>query len=152
VKRHAKGEREMAQTVTLELPQTIYLPARRMAEVTNRSLEDLLVSALKASLPPLDGLPSELVEDLVGLESLDDESLRQVMVSKVPTAQQRELDRLLRKNQAGTLTEQERQKLDRLQREADRVMLRKARAAVLLRFRGHRLPTLEELRRLTSET
>ena len=142
----------MAQTVTLELPQTIYLPARRMAEVTNRSLEDLLVSALKASLPPLDGLPSELVEDLVELESLDDESLRQVMVSKVPTAQQRELDRLLRKNQAGTLTEQERQKLDRLQREADRVMLRKARAAVLLRFRGHRLPTLEELRRLTSET
>jgi len=150
MKRHAKGEREMAQTVTLELPQTIYLPARRMAEVTNRSLEDLLVSALKASLPPLDGLPSELVEDLVELESLDDESLRQVMVSKVPTAQQRELDRLLRKNQAGTLTKQERQKLDRFQREADRVMLRKARAAVLLRFRGHRLPTLEELRRLTS--
>lgn len=140
----------MAQTVTLELPQTIYLPARRMAEVTNRPLEDLLVCALEASLPPLDGLPSELVEDLVGLESLDDESLRQVMVSKVPTAQQDELDRLLRKNQAGTLTEQERQKLDRLQREADRVMLRKARAAVLLRFRGHRLPTLEELRRLTS--
>jgi hypothetical protein len=150
MKRHAKREREMAQTVTLELPQTIYLPARRMAEVTNRSLEDLLVRALEASLPPLDGLPSELVEDLVELESLDDESLRQVMVSKVPTAQQRELDRLLRKNQAGTLTEQERQKLDRLQREADRVMLRKARAAVLLRFRGHRLPTLEELRRLTS--
>jgi hypothetical protein len=142
----------MAQTVTLELPQTIYLPARRMAEVTNRSLEDLLVRALEASLPPLDGLPSELVEDLVELESLNDESLRQVMVSKVPTAQQRELDRLLRKNQAGTLTEQELQKLDRLQREADRVMLRKARAAVLLRFRGHRLPTLEELRRLTSET
>jgi hypothetical protein len=142
----------MAQTVTLELPQTIYLPAKRMAEVTNRSLEDLLVRALEASLPPLDGLPSELAEDLVELESLDNESLRQVMVSKVPTAQQRELDRLLRKNQAGTLTEQERQKLDRLQREADRVMLRKARAAVLLRFRGHRLPTLEELRRLTSET
>jgi hypothetical protein len=152
VKRHAKGKREMAQTVTLELPQTIYLPAKRMAEVTNRSLEDLLVRALEASLPPLDGLPSELAEDLVELESLDNESLRQVMVSKVPTAQQRELDRLLRKNQAGTLTEQERQKLDQLQREADRVMLRKARAAVLLRFRGHRLPTLEELRRLTSET
>jgi hypothetical protein len=142
----------MAQTVILELPQTIYLPARRMAEATNRPLEDLLVCALKASLPPLDGLPSELAEDLVGLESLDDESLRQLMVSKVPAAQQRELDRLLRKNQAGTLTEKERQKLDHLQREADRVMLRKARAAVLLRFRGHRLPTLEELRRLTSET
>ena len=124
-----------------------------VAEMMPEDLKTLILETVqKTSLPPLDGLPSELVEDLVDLESLDDESLRQVMVSKVPTAQQRELDRLFRKNQAGTLTEQERQKLDRLQREADRVMLRKARAAVLLQFRGHRLPTLEELRRLTSET
>ena len=135
----------MAQTVTLELPQTIYLPARRMAEATSRPLEAVLVRALKASLPPLDGLPSELVEELVELESLDDEALSQVMASRVPAAQQRELDLLLRENQAGTLTERGQQKLDRLQREADRVMLRKARAAVLLRFRGHRLPTLREL-------
>ena len=139
----------MAQTVTLELPHTIYLPAKRMAEATDRRLEDLLVSALQVSLPSLDGLPPELVERLVELENLDDESLSQVMLSKVPAVQQRELDRLLRKNQAGTLTGQECQELERLQREADRVMLRKARAAVLLRFRGHRLPTLEELRRLT---
>jgi len=128
----------MAQTVTLELPHTIYLPARRMAEATNRRLEDLLVSALQVSLPPLDGLPPELVEELAELENLDDESLEQVMLSKVLAAQQRELERLLRKNQAGTLTEQERRKLDQLQRDADRVMLRKARAAVLLRFRGRR--------------
>ncbi|MBC8447857.1 MAG: hypothetical protein H8D78_08915 [Chloroflexi bacterium] len=142
----------MAQTVTLELPHTIYLPARRMAEATDRPLEDLLVRALQASLPPLDGLPAELTEELIELESLGDESLWRVMVSRVPATQQRGLDRLLRKNQAGTLTERERQKLDQLQREADRVMLRKARAAVLLRFRGHRLPTLEELRRLAPQT
>jgi hypothetical protein len=139
----------MAQMVTLELPPTIYLPARRMAEATNLPLEDLLVRALQSLLPSLDGLPSELVEELVDLEGLDDESLWQVMVSRVPEAQQSDLDDLLRKNQAGTLTRQEHQELERLQREADRVMLRKARAAVLLRFRGHRLPTLEELRRLT---
>jgi hypothetical protein len=40
-------------------------------------------------------------------------------------------------------------KLAALQNEADRVMLCKARAAVLLRFRGRRLPTLAELRKLT---
>ncbi len=77
----------MAQMVTLELPPTIYLPARRMAEATNRPLEDLLVRALQSSLPSLDGLPSELVEELVDLESLDDESLWQVLVSRVPEAQ-----------------------------------------------------------------
>lgn len=130
----------MGQTVTLELPQTIYLPVSRMAQATKRPLEDLLVCALRASLPSLDGLPSELVRELVKLERLDDESLGRVMVSKVPAAQQRRLDSLLHKNQAGTLTRREQQKLDRLQRQADRVMLRKARAAVLLRFRGRRLP------------
>jgi hypothetical protein len=36
-----------------------------------------------------------------------------------------------------------------LQKQADLVMLRKARAAVLLRFRGHRLPTLAELQAQT---
>jgi hypothetical protein len=118
----------------------IYLPVSRMAQATKRPLEDLLVCALKASLPPLDGLPSELVRELVKLERLDDESLGRVMASSVPAAQQRKLDSLLHKNQAGTLTKREQQKLDRLQRQADRVMLRKARAAVLLRFRGHRLP------------
>jgi hypothetical protein len=37
-----------------------------------------------------------------------------------------------------------------LQQQADMVMLRKARAAVLLRFRGRRLPTLAELARQTN--
>jgi hypothetical protein len=139
----------MAQTVILELPQTIYQPVSRMAEATNRPLEDLLVGALQASLPPLDGLPPELVEELVKLERLDDESLWQAMTSQVPQEQQSALNHLLDKNQAGTLSAQEREELNRLQREADRVMLRKARAAVLLRFRGHRLPTLDELHKLT---
>jgi len=139
----------MAQTVTLELPQTIYQPVSRMAKATNRPLEDLLVGALQASLPSLDGLPPELIEELVKLERLDDESLWQVMASQVPQEQQSELNHLLDKNQAGTLTRPEREELNRLQDEADRVMLRKARAAVLLRFRGHRLPTLDELHKLT---
>ena len=49
----------------------------------------------------------------------------------------------------GILANSEQEQLTYLQRAADRVMLRKARAAVLLRFRGERLPTLTELRQLT---
>ncbi len=65
----------MTQALTLELPRAVYLPAKRIAEATNRPLEDLLVHALQASLPSLDGLPSELIEELIELESLDDEPL-----------------------------------------------------------------------------
>ena len=114
--------------------------------------DSTLVDASQDLFSSLDGLPPELVEELVKLERLGDESLWQVMSSQVPQEQQSELNYLLDKNQAGTLTGPEREELNRLQDEADRVMLRKARAAVLLRFRGHCLPTLDELHKLTFET
>ncbi len=138
----------MTQTVTLELPETVFMPAQRMAEATQRSLAELLVRALKASLPPLEGLSPLLIAELVDLEKLDDKTLRHVMLSQVPAGQQRKLNRLLDKNKSGRLSESERVELTALQNEADRLMLRKARAAVLLRFRGQQLPTLAELRKL----
>jgi len=70
----------------------------------------------------------------------------------VPLDQQQALEDLLQRNQAGELTQAERERLASLQHAADRVMLRKARAAVLLRFRGQRIPTLAELRQLTVAT
>ena len=48
------------------------------------------------------------------------------------------------------LTDAEREQLALLQQLADLVMLRKARAAVLLRFRGKRVPTLAELSQLAA--
>jgi hypothetical protein len=89
------------------------------------------------------------VEELSALELLDNTELRRVLLETVPVTQQREIEALLQRNQAQALSLSERQCLTELQQIADRVMLRKARAAVLLRFRGQRLPTLMELRQLT---
>jgi len=138
----------MTQTVTLELPEAIFLPAQRMAKAIQRPVTDLLVRALRAALPPLDELPPVLIANLVDLEKLDGRALRHVMLSQVPSGRQRKLNGLLEKNKIGGLTGAERIELEALQNEADRVMLRKARAAVLLRFRGQRLPTLVELKKL----
>ena len=87
---------------------------------------------------------------LVALESLDDQALWRVMLESVPLDQQHRLHDLLLHNQAGMLTESEPEQLAVLQQQADLVMLRKARAAVLLRFRGKRVPTLAELSQLTA--
>jgi hypothetical protein len=53
---------------------------------------------------------------------------------------------LLRKNEEGELSAAERQELTRLLEAADQLMLRKAYAWSLLRWRGQRVPSLEELR------
>jgi hypothetical protein len=139
----------MSQTVTLTLPDNFFQPIQRAARATNQPVEELLLTALQASLPSLEGLPPEAERNLVELELLDDQALWRVMLETVPAEDQDQLDELLSRNQNGALTEKEREQLTALQRRADLVMLRKARAAVLLRFRGKRVPTLAELSQLT---
>jgi hypothetical protein len=140
------------QTVTLTLPARLYLPIRRIARATHQPVETVLLKALQSSLPSLDGLSASFKRELIRLEALDDNALRRVMLEMVPTDLQQEINDLLEHNQAGMITPSERERLTVLQEKADQVMLRKARAAVLLRFRGQRLPTLAELRRLTLAT
>jgi len=139
----------MSQTITLTLPENFFRPAQRTAQATNQPIEEVLLHALQASLPSLEGLPEDLLENLTALEMLDDQSLWQVMGERVPTSQQRTLSDLLDRQRSITLTDVEQQQLTTLQWQADLIMLRKARAAVLLRFRGKRIPTLTELDRLT---
>jgi hypothetical protein len=140
----------MPQTITLTLPDDVLQPVQRVAQATKQSVEELLVTALQAALPTLEGLPPDVMQPLVAVESLDDQALWRVMRETVPRDQQHRLHDLLLRHQAGMLTASEHAQLSSLQQQADLVMLRKARAAVLLRFRGKRVPTLAELSQLTA--
>lgn len=139
----------MSQTVTLTLPDKLYRPVQRAAQATQQPVEKVLLTALYASLPPLDDLPADLADELIQMETLNNNALQQALLETVPIDQQQALEELLQRNQAGGLTPVEQEQLASLQRAADSVMLRKAHAAILLRFRGQRIPTLSELRQLT---
>jgi hypothetical protein len=136
--------------VSLPIPDELYEPLQRVARAARQPLETVLLKALQTSLPPLDGLPPDLNEELTRLENLNDQELQHVLLGTVPLEQQQELNTLLNKNQAEGLSLDEKSRLGDLTQTTDRIMLKKARASVLLRFRGQRLPTLEELRRLTT--
>lgn len=142
----------MSQTITLTLPDGFFQPIQRMAQATNMPVEQIVLHALQASLPSLEGLPDDIVENLTALEMLDDQSLWEVMREGVPTQLQKELSTLLEQQQTTALTVSDSEHLATLQKQADLVMLRKARAAVLLRFRGKRIPTLTELDQLTTSS
>jgi hypothetical protein len=135
----------MSQTITLELPDRFLLPLQRTAKAVNSPIETLLLKALQNSLPPLDGLPDDILNELTSLETLGNDELLQTLRQTVPIKLQTQISELLIKNNELQLTDAENSTLADLQKQADMVMLRKARAAVLLRFRGHRLPTLAEL-------
>lgn len=127
-------------SVTLEIPENIYASAQRTAKAVRRSPEEVLVTVLKTSLPPLEDLPADLTAELTALEHLDDSQLLAVAQSSLPHLQQRKLSRLLQKNQAGKLADREQHALETLAAESERLMIRKARAYALLKWRGLTLP------------
>lgn len=135
-----------AQTMAIEIPQSLYRRLERLAELSHRPLENVVVQTLNAGVPPLpDDLPIEMRDDLLTLEMLDDEALWEVARSVVSPKQQEEHFRLLEKNQSGKLALSEQSKLAQFRLEADQLMLRKAYAYTLLKWRGYRLPSLADL-------
>ena len=138
------------QTIPIQVPITLYHRLERFAQLTARPVESLVEQALSTTIPPLpDNLSPEIREDLLKLESLDDDTLWKIGQSMLPLDNQNEISQLLEKNRCGTLIQVEQMRLDELQHLADNLMLRKAYAYVLLKWRGHRLPTLAELKNQT---
>jgi hypothetical protein len=137
----------MSHAITLTLPDLLFEPVQRIARAANQPVEAVLLKALQVSLPPLDGLPDVLTDALSGLEELDNATLAGVMREQVRPEDQDEMEQHLDRLQMGQAFELDLKRLDELRIRADRVMLRKARASVILRFRGERIPTETELRR-----
>ena len=138
----------MTYSVTVHLPEEIYHRLEQSAQMANKPVHEVIVQSVKAGMPPSAGhLPHEYREECLALERLSDKRLSQVAKSALPEGRQRRYTRLLRKNQAGDLTQQEQEQLNRLGAEARRLTLRRAYAYALLKWRGRRIPTPAELTR-----
>jgi hypothetical protein len=134
-------------SLTLELPKDIYEHVRRAARGMKQPLEKALVKIVEAATPSLEKVPLEYRAELEALEDLSDKQLLNVAQNIPSAAQQSRLVRLLDKNQRCELTEREQQALAELRSAADRLILKRSYAYLLLKFRGHRIPNLLDMRR-----
>ena len=134
------------QAITVELPEEIYRHVERAAEGMKRPVERVLASIVKAATPSLEKVPDQYRSELESLETLGDEELWKIAESRLSAEHQRRLARLLGKTQSGALTEREHQTVARSRNEVDRLTLRKSYAYLLLKYRGHRIPSLTEVR------
>ena len=137
----------MSVSVTLPVPSSVYRIAQRTAAATSRSIEKVLVDVLSAVSPISDDLPPGLQAELDTLAQLSDAALGKIARDTFPADQRRKYDRLLEKSSAGILTPDERGQLKELRLESERLMLRKAHAYALLKWRGHTLPALAKIPR-----
>jgi len=143
------GNIQVAQIVTLQLPNNVYYHAKRAAEATQKAIEEVLITHLSNTAPPLvDKMTSPFKEELRELETMSDDELVELTKKELSIAQQRKYARLLRQNSRGTITPKEEQGLEALQAEADGLMLRRAYAYNLLKWRGHSIPSQNELKEM----
>jgi len=131
----------LPETVTLHLPEALYRRLANTARATQRSLADVLLHAVRVGSPPTwEDVPPEFQPDLAQMDRLGDDELWNIVHLQEAEAGVSRYDELLERNQAGSLTDAERVELNNLRGAADRLMLRKAHAAAMLRWRGHIVP------------
>jgi len=128
------------QTITLQLPASLYRSAHRMAEATHRPLEAVLQESIALALPPLDDVPLDEAVVLAAMAILDDAALWREARAMLAADQQAELQDLLDRQEEGKLSLQDERRLQELLDAYGRLTVRKAHAWLLLARRGYRVP------------
>ena len=130
------------QTVTVHLPEMLYRQVARRAQRMRRSVEDELVEVVSTAMPTMEALPSDIIDDLEQLTYLTDAEMWEAARTTLPRQNSERMQALVLKRQGVRLTAVEERELKRLTHLADRAMLVRAQAAVLLKERGHNIESL----------
>ncbi|ETX07907.1 hypothetical protein [Candidatus Entotheonella palauensis] len=134
------------QIVTLQLPEALYVRLQQHAQATHQPFDEIARRAIEAGAPPSwEDVPAEFQTDLAALDRLDDDALWRLARSRQSEIERTRYADLLDQNAKGELLDAGQAELVRLRTEADRLMLRKAHAAALLRWRGHHIPPADSL-------
>jgi hypothetical protein len=105
--------------------------------VSARTLEAELLEVLSTAVPADESLPHSLAEELARLDMMSDTDLWQAARSRLSNEEADQLEVLHIKRQNEGLSESEIRTLAELVGQYERSMLIRARAAALLKQRGH---------------
>lgn len=134
------------QRVTIELPEPVFRQLMRIAEATHQPVEILVAQSVISNLPPsADNASPELQLEFIRMQTMETEELCTIAQAQLQSDQHQRQAELLAKNEASLLTQLEQRELSELRLASDLLMLRKAYAWSLLRWRGQRIPSLKEL-------
>lgn len=131
-----------AQTVTLQLPGSLYNHFKERAKRARGSLEAELLKVVTAAETEPGELPPQLARAVADLRELGDEALWQVARDHLPHKAALELEALNHKQQREGLNSVEEGALNDLAETYDRFLLLRAEAAGLLQDRGHDISVL----------
>lgn len=125
------------QTVTLNVPDTVYQQIKRAAEKLHRPVNDVLIEAVIAAAPVANDASSDLRSALAQMAFLNDAALWQVARTTMTPAQRTRLEALHDKQQREGLSVAERSEDQALLSLYRETVLLRAQAAMLLKQRGY---------------
>jgi len=137
----------MAHQIMVTLPNRIYEELCRWAKVQKKSVRKVAEETLSKATLKEEALSLSLEAELRALAEKSDDDLWQIAKSQLPNAKMRRWRRLINKHETGhALMPDEKRELEILIEEGERLTAIKSEAYMLLKRRGHHVPTLEELR------
>lgn len=127
----------MSNLIMLQVPEEISARAHQIAAAMAKPVEQVLLDHLKTLSVPLPVLSLDVQVELDALHQLSDDTLWTITRAQMPEDVQARAHTLLEKNSRGVITDEEHAELEKLVERGDRLMLRKAEAAAILRTRGY---------------
>ena len=126
-----------ANAITVTLPAPVLNRLRRVAELTYRSVDDVLASTVSAALAAPPDVPSELADELAAMHVLSDEALWAAAQPVISAAEQQRLHQLNHIAGERELMQAEAGEQTALLHAYHRSMLHRAQALAILAQRGH---------------
>lgn len=135
----------MATTITVTLPDVLYIRIQEAAKATAMTQDEVLSQSVALTLPELEvDLPDELRTEFRAMSLASDTKLWEIARGQMDKQRQQQLEQLANLQKERALSVGEQTALSRLFREAESFMLRKAEAFALLARRGYKVfPTPE---------
>jgi hypothetical protein len=132
------------QTITISLPEGVYERIKRQSQQNRRTVGDEVVAAVLETLPNDEQLPGDIEQELAQLDTLTVEDLWAAARLTAPPDKEGQMQALLDRQDMEGLTPSEQQEARLLAHFFNRIMLIRAKAAVLLQERGQDIDVLRK--------
>lgn len=127
----------LEQAITVRLAPPLIAKLKRAAELTYRSVDEVLANTINAALVAPPGLPDDLAGELAAMRLLSDQALQAATYPSLAPAQQYRLQQLNQAAGERTLTPTEVAEQTALLAAYHRSVLRRAQALAILAERGY---------------
>jgi hypothetical protein len=121
----------------LHIPDDLYQWAESVAQANNQTVDEVLMTYIRMASSVMPTLPIEEERELIALHHLSDAALWTIAKEVMPSEQAQTMQNLMVQNSAGTISDDDYQRLEALVLRGQQLMLRKSQAMAILSERGH---------------